>query len=521
MSDILSSVLKINQPVSSGVDNHSSRNSPIVPSDPQIQNIVDPSKVVRPDGKGEAEQKQFFFHTESNYANFVQMLKDMPQLTELFSKLIFTDFQNIFTSGLSENFAEELAGFMKMMKMDPEQLLSFIKGQEAGSGQFGGIFFQAMRDILNTTGSVELKAGILDFLKHYSNMASAPHLLNNIQTAVNEIIPYLFKADAEQLQEIMNHLVFTPDEEAAAQGQEAGGEAGQKAEAFSGQEGKNFLPQAQEGKASLLQNMDAEILMNSKVLKEELIPFFSKYVSRTHDLGRPRELMTLVTMNTARYCKGTKDEVIQCFEKLLKFGEFSRKLGDIKEENLEIILNKLLTERKDGEKNPWTEKFISLLKSGLQGEGGYENKLVFQNVLNAMLLNESVYMPLMHLMLPLDLNGNIMFSEMWIDPDAEGEDGSRDEEERNIRMLIKFDIKDLGYFDLVMNYRGGNMDMVLCYPPRLAAAEQEIKTGIGRIIQDNGLTFQSLELEQSRTPLPLASVFPKIIEGRNSINVRI
>lgn len=495
MSDILSNVLKVNQPISGGVDNHSAKNLQSASGDPQIHNIVDPTKVVRTDHKGEAENQQFAFNSESNYENFIQTLRSMPSLTEVFSKFLFTDLQTVITSGISENFAEEISAFLEMIQMEPEQLLSFIKNQNADSGQFGGVFFQTLRDILNGSSSIELRTGILSFIKNYSNMQSAPHMLKNIQTSINQMMPYLFRSDAEQLQEIVGHLVNGELPEQGAAG---------------------------ENPDSLLNHLDAQIKENARVLKEELIPFFSKYVMRTRDLGRPRELMTFITINTARYCNATKEGVIQSFEKLLQFSEFNRKLGTIKADNLEHILDRLLAERKNGQENPWAEKFINMLRSGLDGAGGYESKGVFQNVLNALLMNESVYMPLVHLMLPLELNGTTMFSEMWIDPDAGGdEEGQKERTERNIRMLVKFDIKDVGYFDLVLNYQGGNVDMVLCYPSKLSAAEQEIKKGLGRIIQDNGLNSQSLSLEQSRIPLSVSEVFPKIKEGRNSINVRI
>lgn len=486
MSDILSGVLKVNQSVNSGTDNNSVRNNPIVPNDKQIQNIVDPTKVVRPDAKDQTEDQPFQFSYESNYGNFVQALREMPQLTEVFSKLLFTDVQNILTSGMGENIAAEISEFMEMIKMDPVQLLGFMKSQENTSSQFGGVFFKALREVLNNTASVPLRAQILDFLKNYSNMASGPHLLNNIQTAIKEILPNLFKADGEQLREIAGHLV---------------------------------LPQ--EGDAPSLDSMDANVFQNSKVLKEELIPFFAKYVNRTHDLGRPRELMTQITLNTARYCNGTKENVIQSFVKLLKYGDFKNKLGEVKEENLELILNKLMAERKEAKENVWTEKFMSMLKAGLSSSEGHETRAVFQNVLNAMLLNESVYMPLLHLMMPVNLNGNIMFSEMWIDPDAQGEGSAASEEERNIRLLVKFDIKDLGYFDLVMNYQAGNVGLLITYPPKLAELEKEIKSSLNQIVEANGLSLQSFTLEQGRKPLLITDVFPKIKEGKNSINVKI
>lgn len=501
MSDILANVARVNQP-GNAYDNNSLRNNPGVVPSTQIQNVIDPSRVNRPDGKTETEDQRFAFNYESNFEKFIQTLKNSPGLTELFSKLMFMDAQTIITSGIGERFAEQIAAFMEMVKMDPRQLPGFLKSQAEGAGQFSGVFFQALRDVLSNTSSIELRTSILSFLKHYSDMASGAHLMGNIQEELKAIMPYIFKNDAAQLQEIVDRLIFRNPEEGALAG--GGEQAGEMAEG-----GKN-----------LVDLMDSVNRHNSQVLKEELLPFFSKYVSRTKDMGKARDIMTLITLNVSRYVNGSKEDVVQSFEKLLQFGDFSRKLGEIKGENLELILDRLLTERRDDEHNPWTERFIDMVRTGLSGEGGYENKLVFQNIMNAMLLNESVYMPLIHLMLPLNIGGNLMFSEMWVDPDSQN--GHQSEgEEQSIRMLIKFDIKDLGYFDLVLNYQGGKVDMLVAYPPKLSAMEKQIRNGLGQIIADNGLNFQSLTLEQAKRPIPLTDVFPKIAERRNSINVRV
>lgn len=495
MSDLMSNVLKVNQPINNGFDNNSVRNNPIVPGDTNIKNLADPSKIVRTDGKTEAEDQRFAFGSDSNYGTFVKNLTEMPGMAELFAKLLITDAKTVITSGLGADFAENLAGFMEMMKMDPGQLLSFLTSQSSSSGKFGGVFFQALHDVLNHTGSVELRTGILDFLKHYSDMASSDHLLRNILIEIKEIMPYMFKADAEQLAEIQSHLILKDGQEAQEKGSERTG-------------------------GKLFDLMGSEILENSRILKEEVIPFFSKYITKTKDLGKIRDLMTLVTLNVARYVNGNKESVIESFEKLLQFGDFRQRLGTIKDDNIELILNRLLEEQKSGEKNPWTEKLVSVLQSGLKGDGGYESKMVFQNIMNAMLLNESVYMPLVHIMMPLNLNGNIMFSEIWVDPDASNGSSDR-EDERGIRMLIKFDIKDLGFFDVVIHYQGGKVDMMVTYPPKLSGMDKKIRNGLSQIVADNGLSPQALVVEPGLRPVSLMDVFPKISEGRNSVNVRI
>lgn len=490
MSDLMTNVLKVNQPANNGFDNNSVRNNPITPGDTQIQNVVDPSKIVRTDGKTETEDRRFAFNSESNYGSFIQNIKDMPGLVELLSKIFVTDMKTVVSSGLGEDFAQQLSQFMDMMKMDEGQLLSFIKGQASEAGKFGGVFFQALNDVLNGTASVELRTGILDFLKHYSDMASSEHLMNNIMIEIKEIMPHLFKADAEELAVIRGKLIH----------------------------GEDGIPQED---VRILDRIDSSIRHNSRVLKEELLPFFSKYISRTHDFGKPRDIMTLITLHISRYVNGNKEAVVQSFEKLIQFGDFRDRLGEIQGDNLEAILNRLVKEGKDGERNPWTDSFASLIRSGINGEGGFESKAVFRNILNSMLLNESVYMPLIHTMIPVTLNGNTMFSEMWIDPDAQNAYDDKGEEKRGVRMLIKFDIKDVGFFDVVLNYMDGAVDLLIAYPPKLAGAEKVMRKEIGKIVTDNGLSFNSLEMGRSQEPLALTAVFPKIAEGRNSINVRI
>ncbi len=160
-----------------------------------------------------------------------------------------------------------------------------------------------------------------------------------------------------------------------------------------------------------------------------------------------------------------------------------------------------------------------MVEYGVKGEAGLENKQVFQNLMKAVLLNESVYMPVLHLMLPMELNGRTMFAEMWIDPDDES--GAAEGEGRRTKLLIKFDIKDLGFFDVVMLYGNEKMDMYLSYPEVLSDKEKEIHNALEAIMADNGITFRSLVLEKASEPVSISQVFPKIFERKNSINVTI
>lgn len=485
----MSDILRATQPINPGFESNTITNNPIVSSDTKIQNIVDPSKVVRADAKTESEDSRFIFQPGSNFEGFIKQLKNTPQLYELFTKIMFLDSQTLISSGLNEGFAEKLAQFMEMLKMDQGQLIQFMNKQTSDSTGFHNVFFQALKEVFDQTRSVDLKSEILQFAKLYNSFASSPHLLRTIQTQAKAMLPYMMTADADKLKELLAHLDIP--------------------------ETANF----EQTSNQLFEFLDQNIQKNSQVLQNELLPFFSSYIGKTHDMGKIRQLISLFTHNVSSYVNGSGKELIKNFKFLLGFSEFNQRFQGLGEENVKLILEKLLSQKQTGEAKTWSDALLDIIQSGMNN---YENKAVFTNMMNALLLNESVYMPFIHLMLPVELNGQTMFSELWIDPDAENEsDGSSNQDSRGIRMMIKFDIKDLGLFDVIMNYREGQVDLQVYYPEKLSSAEKEIRSAMSDIIKANGLSTHSLTLDTNRKPHELMEVFPKILEGRNSINVRV
>lgn len=104
-------------------------------------------------------------------------------------------------------------------------------------------------------------------------------------------------------------------------------------------------------------------------------------------------------------------------------------------------------------KTAWSDSLLDIIQAGVKGEAGVENREAFLNILNGMLANESVYMPVMHAMLPMIISGVPVFSEIWVDPNEEsGEAGSN---ERGVKLLLKFDMKDVGFFDVLLYYENG------------------------------------------------------------------
>ena len=164
--------------------------------------------------------------------------------------------------------------------------------------------------------------------------------------------------------------------------------------------------------------------------------------------------------------------------------------------------------------------FVSLIQNGMQQGANIEQKQVFRNMMTSILLNESVYMPVLHMMLPMQVNDNLTFAEMWVDPDA-GKNSGGKENERIIQGLVKFDIQDVGFFDLFFVYQDKKVNMQLNYPDALKDKEKEIRNKVAEALAENGLTGQELFFGSSKDSIAISEAFPQIFERKNSINVKI
>ena len=115
----------------------------------------------------------------------------------------------------------------------------------------------------------------------------------------------------------------------------------------------------------------------------------------------------------------------------------------------------------------------------------------------------------------------MMFSELWVDPDAEDNlKNGRGDRENTIRFLFKIDIQDLGFFDMVLTCRGENVDIQLFGPPAVTSFAGIVQGELDHILRSNGLNAGAIHVQEADQPLTISQVFPKIFEGENSINVK-
>lgn len=470
--------------------NTENRNMPN-PADPRysgenaaVRNPVDPTRVVRADGRdgeqtGNTAQEDVQYSVinyESNYGAFIKGLGENGDLAGALERLLFTDLTALKESGNTE-IGALVDQFLMTMRMDsPEELLGFLQGQQQLQARFSGDFFNRLRSLLMQNPSDGLRESALAFLKGYNNYASGTHLLQQMHTLTEDLEHLLLRSFREEFRELANGMNWN-----AANGDTAA---------------------------------------NTGVLNGRLIPFLSTYIARMHDYGAVRDATMLLIFNAVRYENGGEDRLVQLFERMLEDREFARMFSGEEEAALKQLLSSG-SEAAAGQKPEmaqFADSMAKLLLRGANGQAGLENVQQFYTIMNGMLMNESVYMPLLHFLIPFQLEGNNVVSEMWVDPDARRKS---EEEGRKIKLFLKFDIQSLGKFELVMTLQDRESQIQLFVPTHLVKQGKQIQTDVSDILKKNGIRTGQLSVFGRVRDRKVTEVFPEIREKETTINVRI
>ena len=456
------------------------RNIPVQPEKVQIQNAPDLTRVNRADGRTEWQQSnqqaEQQVRYDSNFQTFLQRLQNTPSLTESLSKLFFVKEGTVVLSGMSDGVSEEMGKILQMLQMDQKQLLEFLTGQFKSGSRFSGALFALLRSAYANAGSDTVRGDILQFLKCYLDHSSTGHIEGNLLRNLETMADAMPASWAEQLREMIAQLKT---------GIAAGDRKG-----------------------------------NLALLQKTIYAFISRYVEQTHDMGLPRELASMVALNLTRYENGSIENLLEAFHRLTGYGTLKNTLGRIDDQSLLTLLRSSQANA-DAKAVQFADQLAAAAAKGLRGAGGVEAQQAFQNLISAMLINESVYMPLNHYLLPLQWDGRMLFSELWVDPNAE--DGTSGGRGRGgaVKILMKLDVQGVGLFDVVLMSRDTTVDLQVFCPPSAVSFSRQIERAVSGILIQNALQPGNVSVRRMERPVSLTEVFPQIFEGMNSINVKI
>ena len=473
-------LLGVTNPVPGHDSSNINRNMPAIPNDPRIQNAPDPTRVGRPDNRTERQDTgdatgERTLRYDSNFLTFLGRLNDTPGLTQALAEVLRSFQGTVVTSGMGEGMAVDMAALLEMLKMDEGTFAAFFKSQMETSNRFSGPLFSILREAYGNTTSEVMRTNILQFLKRYSDYSSSQHVQGNLLRTLTRLTRAIPASYGNQLLAMVSEL---------------------------------------EGKMGAGDRSGA-----LKLLQGSIMPFLAGYTSRTNDMGLSRALISLLALDVARYESGSKEGVMQAFRQLGGSAMLREKLGGVSEVDLLRLLERSRFGQASGS-DRFADQLAQTAQRALRGGSGAEVQDAFRNIVSAFLINESVYMPLTHLVLPLEWQGKMMFSELWVDPDAENNlKNGRGDRDNVVRFLFKMDIQDLGFFDIVLTCQRENVDLQIFGPPAVADFAGTVQGEMGRILSENGLKPVGVQVQAMERPLDVSAVFPKIFEGENSINV--
>ena len=475
-------LLGVTNPVPGHDNSNVNRNIPVSPNDTRIQNAPDPSRVSRPDNRTERQDTgdstgSQALRYDSNFAAFLQRMAGTPGMGESLRALFAMFEGKVVSSGIEEGLASEMGALLNMLKMDESQLGKFLFSQMANGTRFGGALFDVLRSAYASSGSEAVRNNILQFLKKYGDYSSTPHIQGNLLRTLTKLTRAIPPSWGSQLLPMVSQL----------EGKLNGGD-----------------------RAGAL-----------KLLQGSILPFLSNYTSKTNDMGLSRTLISMLALDISRYENGGEEGLLQAFHQLTSSPGLREKLGGLSDEALLKLLDST-SFAKAAEGDQFASQLSRAAQQALQGGAKNEVQEAFRNIVSAFLVNESVHMPLNHILLPLEWDGKMAFSEMWVDPDAE-ENLKRGKGERpnTLRFLFKIDIQGLGFFDMVLACQGERVDVQVFCPEKVTPFTQLVQGELSRILTDNGLSAGAVQVQRMDRPLTISGVFPRIFEGENSINVKI
>ena len=361
---------------------------------------------------------------------------------------------------------EELFSSMEMES--PEDLKAFLQDQQKAQIKFSGNLFNNLRGMLSSNISPSLKNAILNFGKTYNDFASSGHFLQQMETIAGDIDKMLLPSFQGEFEDLLSQLNF----------------------------------QAEPGKTE----------ENTSLINNQIIPFMSNYISRTHDYGAVRNAVVMFILYAVKYENGSEELLAKQKDALMNNPDFRLLFKG----NPEEAFKELVDQVKGQEDNAFPKLFTDFLKAGAEGKAGTENISHFQEVLHGLLVNESVYMPLQHLVMPFRYDDKDVMSEMWVEQEAKDGAGGK-----LTKMLLKFNIQSLGNFEIISGISDMRVDLQLFMPEELMDKQKDVEDVLSHILRRNGLSVANLGVYQKTRDFRIQEVFPEIKEAEKGLNVRI
>ena len=461
-----------------------------VPEKPEVLSpfdILDPNivnKAIKPEQAALNNQNQsgnITHNPNSVFVKFLQSLDLAPTLIENMRKLILSKQfinSNIKSNPLMRLFFEE---FVKDINMDNEQMLEFIKFQHNNYTKFSGEFFSFIRNALKANPSDDFKNVVANFLKGYDCFLSVDESTKAIENILKQITDNMPEIITKTFESMANKLITDEPEK----------------------------------------NADK----NLTLLKNEIIPYLGKYISKTNDFGIIRDYISALVHNIVRLEKGLQDNFLDSADLLLDYMKYSFNLSDDDVSELKQALINTFRENNEVKSNS-IDFMFKMIDAGIRDNKNHVNKTTFENIQESLLTSNNVQVPLIHIFLPVNFAGVFMFSELWISKEIyedkinDSKKSSKDNEAIDLyKIFLNFDIENVGYFETIIFSKNDKISLEIFVPNSLKDLSSKIRTDIINIIKKNNISVVDINVSECTRQRKFNEVFGTKFIKERGINV--
>lgn len=442
---------------------------------------VDPTRVTKApkqDPSNQTGQNLFNYNPDSVFEKFIKSLQSSPVLSEGAKKLLLSNQfinNNINSDPILKGLFES---FIKSIEMNDEEIIDFLKFQQGTYTKFHGEFFNALRALLKTNpDNKDFKSVLKNFLRSYDCFVSVEETSKSIAAALKNIERNLPEMLKKPFNELTDKLVFDSSK-----------------------------------------GTDPDL----DLLKNEIIPFIGRYISKMNDFGPVRDYVSVLIHNTVRLEASSMNRFYDDLENLLEYVRYN---FDVDEKYIDSLKMSLLStyEEASNVKNNSIESFLKLLETGSQKSENLTSKGVMDDMTESLLFSQNVHIPLTHMFLPLNYEGMFMFSELWIGKEYEELPNKKKNPEYSMsyKVFVTFDIQNIGYFETTLVLKESGLSLDIYVPGSLYEHIEKIKSDLNSLLSKNNLNVTNMTVQESVRRRKFNEVFSNLTERKSGVDVTI
>lgn len=461
-------------------DNH--LNKPKVKTEQILPfDVIDPTKVTKTpkqDPGNQTRQNLFNYNPDSVFEKFIKSMINSPVLADGAKKLLLNKQfinHNIKNDSILSTLFE---AFLRSIEMNDTEILNFLKFQHGTYTKFNGEFFDTLRSLLkNNPNNIDFKTTVRNFLRSYDSFVSVEETNKSINAALKNIEKNLPEMLVKPFNEMASKLIL---------------------------DNTNGLD------------------LNLSLLKNEILPFVGRYISKMNDFGPVRDYVSVLVHNMVRLEAASKDNFADNLDNLFEYIKYSFDINDKDMESLKLSLINTY-ETSSNVNNTSIVSFLKLLESGVKESENLVNKGLMEEMTESLLFSQNVHIPLTHMFLPLNYNGMFMFSELWIGKEYEESSDKKKKQENTqvYKVFITFDIQSLGYFETTLVMKESKLALDIYIPSSLSSSIDTIRNDISNLLNKGNLSVSNLSVQESVKKRKFSEIFSNFTERKSGVDVTI